>query len=202
MYYLVARLILFLTGSLFIGIKLVAVIASEQPPKDFRSTLLGSCDGSPCVIDLVPGSSPWTKIQPALQGFQGDFLDRQISITWPLSTEVSFYRSVDKLSLGRIQINYRIPFSVGWLIIRYGKPCGITIYHSVGMITIRYPFLLANVNFQTNVFNPNMAITTIQYNDPHYISKAQPNICVDNITDGARNRSWRGFAPIWFYLRQ
>lgn len=181
-------------------IGLVTASTASQPATDTPISYIDRCGGEPCIMGLIPGHTLWQDAQRTLSVYQGEITDKQIVIAFSPLSEIAFYQSVDKTSVGRIQMRFEPPISMGWILVRFGQPCGITIYNNAGLLTLRYPFLLANIRLQTQHLRSDLPINSIQFTDPNFESSMQPNICVDNITDGARNRSWKGFAPVWSYL--
>jgi hypothetical protein len=76
------------------------------------------------------------------------------------------------------------------------------VYFAARQVTLRYPLLLANVSIPHLRLETNSPVTSVQFTDPHFYLRTQPNACIDNITDRRMmNVVWRGFAPIWHYQR-
>ncbi len=190
--------------ALTFGLTLLAMVAGQtRAADDLRARQFYWCGTSPCVMGITPGNTDWHEAQTTLARQQHSYVQPK-SIVFPLQPEgeASFFISVDGVSVGRTYLSFRQPVSVGWLMARYGSPCGLTFYLYSDTITLRYPFLLANINLPDGHLHPHMPVHNIQFSDPHFMMKAQPDVCVDNITDGARNRRWLGFADRWYYLLQ
>lgn len=168
---------------------------------DTRADLITLCDERPCFLGLTPGRSAWEEVRTVLTGIPNDHVtDRQAAFSIAPGEEVQLFRSVDKVALGRIQLLLGQPLEAGWLFARYGAPCGVSIYARDRLITLRYPSLLANVRLnESGRIDSHMTVLSVQFHDPAFKMAMQPDLCIDNITDGARNHLWRGFAPLWYY---
>lgn len=171
-------------------------------PEDVRADSITACDELPCVLGLIPGRTLWHEAQTHLARWDAAVSLKTIQVTVNPRAEASFYQSVNGVALGRIALRFDQPLSVGWLVSHYGQPCGITIYHTTRTATLRYAFLLANIRLDHDQVGAHTPILSIHFTDPAFKSTQQPNLCVDNITNGAQNYHWKGFAPLWFYIGQ
>jgi hypothetical protein len=159
-----------------------------------------ACDGTPCIMGITPGQTRWSTAQTELT--QARLVSaKALSLGVYVGVEIDMYQSADGESVGPININFDDPMPIGWILLRYGEPCGISLYPQMNLVTLRYPFMLANVPLDANWIHPDLTVTSMQFKDPAGQLFAQPDICVDNITDGVRNRDWLGFAPVWHYLK-
>ncbi len=197
------RFALLLTAVLA-GVCAAAVGLGRAQPHadDARADWLTVCDGQPCFAGLTPGRSAWTDVGAALDGWAQDFFTgKQAAFSADSGEEVLLFRSLDQVTVGRVQVMMRQPLDARWLLARYGAPCGVSFYYyQAGTLTLRYPALLANVQMSASGhLNQGMQVMSVQFHDPAFKMPMQPDVCVDNITDGARNHRWRGFAPLWYY---
>lgn len=186
------------------GICAAAVSVGRAQPHadDARADWLRVCDGLPCFAGLTPGRSAWADVGAALDGWTQEIgTDKQAAFSAESSEEVLLFRSLDQVTVGRVQVMLRQPLDGRWLLARYGAPCGVSFYYyQAGLLTLRYPALLANVQMNpSGHLNTVMQVVSVQFHDPAFKMPMQPDVCVDNITDGARNHRWRGFAPLWYY---
>lgn len=195
---IVARLAFYMV---VIGLCLVGIARNFgllQPPSDPRINDLQECENDPCVMGVIPGITPWAHTREQL--VRGTIEPKRIFVALKPEGEAAFYLSVNKTTVGSIYVRLIDPLPLGWILMRYGYPCGVSIYPQTDQITLRYPLVLANVQLQNSRIRPQTAVISLQYADPALQSTTQPNICVDNLTAGARNRLWKGFAPAWSYL--
>lgn len=194
----------FLMGSWVVLIVTVVNLGQAQTmPDDSRANDLAFCDEQPCVMGIIPGRTLWKDAQSRLASFaDSDIQEKSIIIPLYPSAEISMYRSVNGAAVGPIYVTFQQPMSLGWIIARFGEPCGISLYVRADMVTLRYPFMLTNLHLDPNQqhISIDMPVKTLHFRDASYQSDVQPDLCYDNITDGARNRQWRGFAPVWHYL--
>jgi hypothetical protein len=190
---LTLALVTLLTGGL-----LVARWAGEQgSPADSRVGVLALCGGRPCILGLVPGETRWDTTEAALQVGSARTIYRK---TEPAG-EFGFFPSVDSVSLGRVSITLDEPMQAGWIIQRFGPPCGVSLYWEMQIVTLRYPALLANVQMIGDGLHLDDPVTSIHFSDPHFIMERQPDLCMDNVSPHAVfNTVWRGFAPFRRYL--
>lgn len=196
-------------ASCLIGLGVVMIVTAvniglaQSVPDDIRASDLNWCGEQPCVMGIIPGRTLWNDAQIQLASYSdSDIQEKSIIIPLQPAAEASMYRSVNGTAVGPVYVNYQQPMSLGWLLARFGEPCGISLYVRADMVTLRYPFMLANLRLERD--NPrisiNMPIKTLHFRDSSFRSEVQPDLCYDNITDGARNRQWKGFAPVWHYL--
>jgi hypothetical protein len=76
----------------------------------------------------------------------------------------------------------------------YGEPCGISYYEQWDIFVLRYPHTLVNVRLNDGEWlSTNAAVDSIHWKDPAFENVMQPDICVDNVTDGVINSGWYGF---------
>ncbi|MCA9902485.1 MAG: hypothetical protein KC547_01400 [Anaerolineae bacterium] len=173
-----------------------------RPPEDGRAALIAWCEMSPCVMDIVPGETDWTRTQGQLDDLPDRvLLPRQIVVRQDFIA-LEFYPSVNGESVGRIFLHFpqNHHFDAGWIVQRFGEPCGVSIYPASGQITLRYPFLLANVDVDDNRLRPQSAVSMISLQDPHFRFEVQPDPCIDNITSRQMlNSPWKGFSTITYY---
>ena len=163
---------------------------------------VGICDGQPCVQGVIPGKTAWQTAQARLSQKHGARIeDKSIRFTSTANAQTDLYISVDLTNVGRIAISPSGDLTLGWLIAQYGVPCGITIYRYSNTITIRYPALLANIEPDAQLLRVRFPLKQVLILDPAFSPVFQPNMCVDNMTDGARNYRWAGFATPRYYIQ-
>jgi hypothetical protein len=108
------------------------------------------------------------------------------------------------MNVGRVLITPGASITLGWIIQRYGTPCGVSVYRQLGvvkrLVTVRYPGMLVNLRAEDAVLRPRTPVQNIDLYDPAHKSTVQPNLCIDNVTDGARNYEWRGFVSLRYHL--
>jgi hypothetical protein len=153
-------------------------------------------------MNIRPGATSWTEVSRLLEAWpQGELAAKEIRLPLEGQAQAALYVSVDHTHVGRIYVSFpkEKPFSVGWLVERYGAPCGVSIYARTGLLTLRYPNLLANVWLREQRLDTFTPVMSIQFIDPQFHFRTQPDLCIDNITDGAVNRPWRGFTSIRHY---
>jgi hypothetical protein len=165
------------------------------------------CDGVPCVFGLQPGVSSWRDAESVFEQLE-DYQRFSGYVVIPLAqrSEIAIFRSVDKLSVGRINVSLpsHTKLSAGWLVRHHGEPCGVTLYNGARMITLRYPYLLANIYMDGDpMFNarltPTAPVLNFMITDPKFTGL--PNLCQDRVTSrDAVNRAWYGFASLRHYL--
>ncbi|MBL8166333.1 MAG: hypothetical protein JNJ61_30390 [Anaerolineae bacterium] len=169
-------------------------------PDDARATSLQTCGGAACALGITPGSTSWEAAYRAFSGTDGQLSAKSIVVRLRPRAEAALYVSVNRVHVGRIALSFMEPLDLGWVLARYGTPCGVSIYRGAQMLTLRYPFLLANVNLTGERLDSRLPVTSIQYKDPAFEMAIQPDMCVDPVTDLAVNTDWHGFAPLWHYL--
>lgn len=169
-------------------------------PDDTRAASLQTCDGAACALGITPGSTLWETAYKRFTSADGKLSAKSIIVPMRPRAEAALYVSVNRVHVGRISLAFIEPLEMGWVLARYGAPCGVSIYQNAQMLTLRYPFLLANVKLNGERLDSRLPVTSIQYQDPAFEMAIQPNICVDPVTDLAVNTAWRGFAPLWRYL--
>lgn len=170
--------------------------------QDNRVAMLRVCDGAPCVMDVIPGVTRWQEVEARLDSGRGDDLDaRIISLRLQPNALLELYPSVNDTSVGRIYLLLLDePLPAGWIIQRFGVPCGISLYQAADQATLRYPNLLANVQLTGERLRLNSPVTSIRFADPHFVFTAQPDPCVDNITSRQMmNSVWMGFTTVRYY---
>jgi hypothetical protein len=171
-------------------------------PTDARVADMDYCEGSPCLLGVIPGITLWTTAQIDLSGLpDGSVSARRIIIPVDENTEVQLFPSVNGITVGRIYINLDRPLDAGWLVQRFGKPCGVSIYFEAHMVTLRYPFMLANIELEDERLQTDMPVSFIQFADPDFRLKKQPDLCVDTVTTRqVLNAPWGGFRSIRQYV--
>jgi hypothetical protein len=186
-------LVMLLTG----GVTLARWGGELRPPEDARAAALARCDDRPCVLGLVPGASRWEDVRQLLEESDARTLYRRVEPP----AELGFFPSVDKVSLGQVSINLQQPMQAGWVIQRFGAPCGVSIYWEMNIVTLRYPALLANISMIGNGLHLTDPVTSIHLSDPHFHMERQPDLCIDSLSPHAvHNTVWMGFAPYRRYL--
>ncbi len=169
-------------------------------PADMRVAGFAACEGKPCLLGIIPGETEWIQAHTVFKGSAASASDKQIIVPLYPDGEAEFYVSVNTHTVGRIYVRFDRPVSVAWIIQRFGRPCGVSIYAAAGMLTVRYPNLLANVEFTEDRFDPDLPVTRVEFSDPAFRLKVQPDLCVDSVTSRqAVNSPWRGFAPLRQY---
>lgn len=189
----------------WLGLSAVSIsIGQSQPlPADIRAADLDMCDDQPCVLGVIPGRTLWRDAQELLSIQTGsDIQEKSIMVPVEPGAEAFMYRSINGTAVGPVYVNYEEPMVLGWVLAKFGKPCGISLYVRADMATLRYPFVLVNLQLKADDshIRIDMPVRTLHFRDSSYRSEVQPDLCYDNITDGARNRQWKGFAPVWDYL--
>jgi hypothetical protein len=172
-------------------------------PGDARVQQMQVCAGQPCLMGIAPGVTTWEAAQARLhEQVQAQAEARRLTFDIA-STRVETYVSVNRRTVGRIYLLPQgQPLSAGWIIQRYGVPCGVSIYYGADIVTLRYPQLLANIRAAGGTFDPDSPVTAVRYSDPHFLFDSQPNPCIDNITSRQTiNTGWHGFVPFTRYLR-
>lgn len=167
-----------------------------------------SCGGATCFMGIRPGVTFWEEAKQMLgeraRSEPGEL--RLFSVFVDHRNAIVLNPSVDPDRVGRITYSY-FPYAAslltaGAVIEQYGLPCGVSVYYEEGIVTLRYPMLLANVYMrgQTRI-ELDAPVYQLQLTDPAFHSKAQPDPCLDNITGWKIiNTSWGGFAAIDHYL--
>jgi hypothetical protein len=170
--------------------------------EDARLRALGLCGDVPCMLDVIPGETAWRDVENSLRTRPRTvFQPRMIALRMQPNSMLELYPSVDNQSVGRIYLLLLdAPVSAGWIVQRYGQPCGVSIYYGAGLVTLRYPRLLANVAVQDGWLRADSPVTSVRLADPHFVFESQPDPCVDNITSRQMlNSVWMGFASFAFY---
>ncbi len=168
-------------------------------PGHFLGSNLGLCNGRPCMMGLTLGETPWQDISVKLtEALDYHLEDQQMYIPIKGSTSMNFFQSVDGEHVGRGALYLRSEdetLPIGWIVTWYGDPCGLSYYPRSNNLVVRYPHTLINMRMGTErKFTPYTSARSIHWQDEAYKSEIQPDICVDNITAGAINSAWRGFA--------
>jgi hypothetical protein len=189
------------------GMVLVAAIVYGRGtplPEAVRALGFDRCGDVPCFMEILPGQTPWLDVQVTLARRPGSNVwDKRILVKSSVGSEAALYPSINGVTIGRIYItpSRDTPLPAGWIVERFGLPCGVSVYYETGIMTLRYPFLLANVRIADNYLHLYAPIMQLQLTNPSFISTTQPNQCVDNITGWKmENRTWQGFASIRHYL--
>lgn len=166
-------------------------------PHHSMSQTLALCNGQPCASGIVVGLTAWNNLPGAFTENAPYYkYDRRHLLITQGDVQMAFYQSVDEVHVGRGRLSV-LPggyVPVGWIIVRYGEPCGLSYYPRTGQIVLRYPHSLVNVQMTSDEqFSPNTGLKDVRWQDPAFENEMQPDICVDNITDGVINSAWRGF---------
>lgn len=166
---------------------------------DARVDHMRMCGDQPCLMGVAPGVTEWSAVAVQLATLRSAQTDSK-RVTFTLDTDegglVETYVSVNGRTVGRIYLSIlNAPaLSAGWIIQRYGVPCGVSLYYGAGMLTLRYPQLLANVQLVDGHFDLYSPVSTVRYFDPDFVFESQPDPCVDNITSRQTiNTHWLGF---------
>jgi len=206
------RFVTFLAG-LVLGFAALCVMAAFAGRASAAPGIVGAlqlepiaaCDGAPCLLGVSPGRTAWADAQISLAGPEVEADEKSIAVPLPARNGVTFYRSIDKVSVGRVSLNLQRPeytLTAGWIIERYGLPCGVSIYWRVGMLTLRYPKLMANISVK-NRLSLESPVRSVFYHDPAFDGGRELDPCRDNVTDtGMMHRLWRGFASLPAYWRR
>jgi hypothetical protein len=154
-------------------------------------------------MDILPGVTDWSEARQRLSKFPGSQIsDGQIVLRVYHSTEAEIYPSVNRAAVGRIYVIFSNDeaLSTGWILARYGIPCGVSIYFNTGTFTVRYPTLLVNARLSGGGLTVRAPVLSLLFADPSFRSSTQPDLCVDNVTTGSMiNRAWHGFSSAQFY---
>lgn len=206
---------LFTSLTTYVGLGLVVLCAAAivygrvyAAPDDARVDGFRRCDGIPCLMGVTPGVTRWDEAHMLLASAQViNLSDKRIMFAIDGESSAEIYPSVDGVNVGRMYVHFsqEKPLAAGWLVQRYGTPCGVSIYYNFRQrsITLRYPFMLANILMTDDHLDSRAPVTNIQFADPAFKSETQPNPCIDNITSGGTaNRSWQGFTTLREYLRR
>ncbi|MCC6615428.1 MAG: hypothetical protein IT320_18285 [Anaerolineae bacterium] len=183
------------------GAALAAGRAFRQPD-DHRALLLAWCETAPCIMDIVPGETGWAQTTGQISRLPDSQLYPKQIVTRFESVALEFYPSINQGAVGRIFLHFAQDhqFDAGWVIQRFGEPCGVSLYPTLNQATLRYRFLLANVQVEQERLQPRSAVLQIVLTDPHFQSDSQPDPCVDNITSRQMlNSLWQGFSTIGYY---
>ncbi len=169
---------------------------------DPRALHFDLCAQRPCVLGMTPGSTTWGEAAALLARFPIDAFDDKRVYTLLPGVSVETYISVNAQTVGRVYLSFpsQAPLSAGWVIQRYGTPCGVSIYTSGDLVTLRYPLLLANVRIGDGQLTMDAPVSAIRFSDPAFDFESQPDPCVDNITSRQMlNTHWQGFTPVALY---
>lgn len=171
-------------------------------PADAWMADMDYCEDRPCLLGVIPGTTLWSTAQVDLAGLpDGSVSGRRITVLVDADTEVQLFPSVNGVTVGRIYVNLDRALDAGWIVQRFGKPCGVSIYFEARMVTLRYPFLLANIALEDERLQTDMPVSFIQFADPDFRLKKQPDLCVDTVTTRqVLNAPWRGFTSIQRYI--
>jgi hypothetical protein len=176
---------------------------AQMQPQDARMSLFARCDGQPCWMGIVPGVTPWTQAERIVTA-AAEHDDKRLIMPMGARGDVQVYRSIDPEWVGRMYVllPYDEAIDAGWIIQRFGVPCGVSIYFHMNMATLRYPNLLANVQLEARGLHVHSPVVALQFSDPHFVFESQPDPCVDNITSRQMlNSAWHGFARVSAYVR-
>ncbi|MBE0691350.1 MAG: hypothetical protein IH587_14625, partial [Anaerolineae bacterium] len=118
-----------------------------RPPEDNRAALRSWCETTPCIMDIVPGETDWAQTTGRLSRLPDTTLFPKQIVARLDSLALEFYPSINRESVGRIFLYFpqSHQFDAGWVVQRFGEPCGVSLYPTLNQATLRYRFLLANV---------------------------------------------------------
>ncbi len=194
------RLVVFLAGlcAVVLGLSRALVNPEQLPAVPFDL-----CDGTPCFLGISPGVTGWSDAQQRLSTAPNNQVyANEIVALVHQETTAALYPSINRLTVGRIYVHFSddSPPSTGWIVERYGIPCGVSVYFSTGILTLRYPGLLVDAHLTHDWLSVETPVSIIHFADPNFRSTTQPDLCVDNVTSGGMiNRPWYGFSSIGFY---
>ena len=189
-------------ASLLVSAGMLGVGRAWAQPTDARASLLGWCDAAPCPLEIVPGASTWGRALGRVSRLPNSQLYPKQMIARLDSAALELYPSVAQGTVGRIFVMFapQRRFDAGWVVQRYGVPCGVSIYPATQQVTLRYTFLLANIRVEDSRLSPHSAVANLLFSDPHFVFESQPDLCIDNITSRqVMNSVWQGFAPLAAY---
>ncbi len=204
-----AAWVIALSGLFGVAIAAILFSARTSPaPNDVQALGFGQCAGLTCFWGVTPGITAWEAARTILGNRLSAEPDDQkmLAVFVERSNAIVLYPSIERGKVGRIIYSYfpyaRSPLTTGALIEQYGLPCGVSIYYEQGIVTLRYPALLANISTRgQSRLTFESPIYQVQLSDPAFHSKAQPDPCLDNITgSGVANTRWMGFTSIRNYI--
>ncbi|MEM6283294.1 MAG: hypothetical protein AAF787_13955 [Chloroflexota bacterium] len=189
---LVAVLTLFCVAAIASG----SALPHAPRPLDASPAL---CDDRPCLMGMTVGQTIWEDVAAVLQTpFDYTHGEKHLRVAVNHETEVTFYPSIDGVHVGRGALtlwNKDDHLPAGWVVVWYGIPCGVSYYETANNMVLRYPHTLVNLRLHAGErLSPHTDIESIHWQDPAYENAFQPDICVDNVTDGVKNSHWHGFS--------
>lgn len=212
-----------LLAVMLVGLSLSAIALGRAAPLPHQIAVLGmsdaeSCDGA-CFAGVAAGKTNWLEARKHLASrVHDESYTQEVVVSVDLlpnhldETLLYFFRSVDKVSVGRMNAVFRVEeaaLTAGWLVARYGIPCGVSIYLRDASnyriiqprMTLRYPQLIANLVLPNSHLEVDSPLISIHVYDPAFVNTDKRlEACRDNITDGVRNRYWHGFGSIARYM--
>ncbi len=147
------------------------------------------CAGQPCIERITVGQTRWDDAI-TLTGTQ-PITARKVEVSMGEGATARFFPSIDTVHVGRGYMHTATP--AGYILVWYGEPCAVSYYPNPRLLVLRYPHTLINIQLSDAAFSPHTPVAMISWQDPAYESEMQPDICVDNITDGVVNTPWYGF---------
>jgi hypothetical protein len=163
---------------------------------DDRAAIFQVCNRNPCFLGIEPGVTAWDEVADKLSQLEGEtktYPGR--ARRWLATGEIIVIdQSADEQSAGRVYVSFsdEAAFPVGWIIERYGAPCGVS-YYRERMLVLRYPTFAVNTLPLDLRFGPYAAVSNIQFNDPSFHPDFGFDPCRDNGSLGVSNQPWRGF---------
>src|SRR5262245_8470835 len=146
-------------------------------PDDQRADTFAMCNYHPCFLGMTPGVTAWSEAQSTLAPYSTLIYEKRIVFHIQPGGYIALYKSVNDKTVGRIYLTLRTPIEAGWIIERYGFPCGISVHPNSTIATLRYAALLANVRLTGEHLDLRMPVTSVQFYDPDYQSESQPDVC-------------------------
>jgi hypothetical protein len=179
---------------------LMRAIGAVGTAPNIQAASLQICAGLPCLLGITPGTTPWDSAAQMIH-YPAEVETRRAMFRPPeaLAGRIETYLSVDEHTVGRVYLfaHERAPLPVGWIIVRYGAPCGVSLYYGADMLTLRYQNLQAHVELTDGRFTPSSPVSIVRYHDPAFVFESQPDPCVDNITSQqVVNTQWQSFARL------
>lgn len=177
-----------------LAVPLLAGRVLHYPASDFPADV-GVCDERPCLMGVTLGVTDWEEATALLP--DTDPASERIRVESNQRVHIVIFKSVDREHVGRTFLNASdgATISIGWILTWFGEPCGVSHYPGSQLVSVRYPYALININAaeQLTLFSN---INAVHWQDPHYKYELQPDLCVDNFTDGVINRPWKGVTSL------
>ncbi len=156
---------------------------------------MAMCDDLPCMMNITVGVTEWETVPTILTAYAPRWLPKGVEIQISERAVFRTYPSIDGVHVGRSFLEADASAPLGWMVQWYGQPCAVSYYPNGNMLVIRYPHTLANIYLEDGTqLTPHTNIALVSWQDPAFENDMQPDLCVDNITDGVRNTPWQGFS--------